>query len=205
MIIAPALNEAQEASWHALFEVAKLVPDHWCVVGGQMVHLICWELGIAPRRATVDVDAGLDVRGEPQILLQFTEALRIIGFEVAGTSAQGYQHRWLRGLAQIDVLIPVDLGEFADQRRGAGGGTTIASHGTQQALDRSQTVAVRVGGHSGLVRRPNLIGALVCKAAALMNAGDSGKERHIEDFALLASALSAVDLREPCGGETVSI
>ena len=37
----PAMTPAQEAAWVGLLEVAKRVPTGWCLVGGQMVHLLC--------------------------------------------------------------------------------------------------------------------------------------------------------------------
>ena len=52
-----------------------------------------------------------------------------------------------------------------------------------------------VAGREGSVRRPNLVGALVGKAAALSNAGDPGLGRHRRDFVVLAGLLTARDLR----------
>ena len=57
-----------------------------------------------------------------------------------------------------------------------------------------------VAGREGAVRRPNLIGALVGKAAALSNAGDPGPGdpglgRHRRDFVTLAGLLTARDVR----------
>lgn len=52
-----------------------------------------------------------------------------------------------------------------------------------------------VAGREGSVRRPDLVGALVGKAAALSNAGDPGPGRHRRDFAILAALLTARDFR----------
>ena len=52
-----------------------------------------------------------------------------------------------------------------------------------------------VAGREGSVRRPNLVGALVGKAAALSNAGDPGLGRHRRDFIILAGLLTARDFR----------
>lgn len=43
--------------------------------------------------------------------------------------------------------------------------------------------------------RPNLLGALVAKAATTAIAVDPGSRRHVEDFALLASLLRVADLQ----------
>lgn len=73
-------------------------------------------------------------------------------------------------------------------------------HAGTQALRRTETVAVTVAGREGWVRRPNLVGALVGKAAALTNAGDPGRGRHRRDFVILAGLLTARDFR----GEAVT-
>ena len=189
----PVLSVPQEQSWLGLLEVSALMPTGWCLVGGQMVHLHCYERGADPQRPTDDVDAALDIRSEPAALLMFTRALRRIGFSSAGESMVGHQHRWARGQASIDLLIPTALGESASGRKGASGGTTVPSPGSQQALDRAEPVEVTVAGRTGVVRRPNLLGALVSKAAA-HTTSDPHKDRHVVDFAVLASLIGRGDL-----------
>lgn len=61
-------------------------------------------------------------------------------------------------------------------------------------LARSEDIAIEVGGRTGTVRRPTIVGALIAKAAA-HTVGD-GKDRHRNDFAMLASMLTASDLRD---------
>lgn len=131
-----------------------------------MVHLLCAERGATPSRPTDDLDAVLDVLAAPGVLLTFTSALHSLGFESAGETSAGHQHRWVRDGAQIDVLIPRHVGEKAASRKGVSGGTTITTPGGQQALDRAVDVDVVVEGAAGTVRRPTLLGALVAKAAA---------------------------------------
>jgi hypothetical protein len=60
-------------------------------------------------------------------------------------------------------------------------------------LQRTETVAVEVAGRKGRVRRPNLVGALVVKAAAHGNPGDAARGRHRRDFVVLARLLRASD------------
>lgn len=52
-----------------------------------------------------------------------------------------------------------------------------------------------VEGRAGFVRRPNIVGALVMKAAAHTAVGDPAKGRHRFDFATLAALVSAQDFR----------
>lgn len=187
------MSGRQEGSWRGLLEVAPLLPERsWCVVGGQMVFLYCCEREVAVNRPTDDSDVVLDVRARPDILHDFTAALMGIGFDSAGVSPEGHQHRWVRGEAQVDVLIPTGLGERAAKRKGVTGGTTLATPGAQQALGRSAPVLVEIGEASGTVWRPSMIGALVAKAAAY-SVPDAARDRHLVDFAVLASMVSRSD------------
>lgn len=78
-IVAPVMVDAQRDAWLGLLEVAAKLSAGWCLVGGQMVHLHCWERGFGPNRPTNDEDAVLDVRGHPSILHDFTRTLTAIG------------------------------------------------------------------------------------------------------------------------------
>lgn len=69
----------QQSAWRALLEIYDRLSGGWYLVGGQLVHLHCWERGYAPNRPTNDVDAALDVRARPEIILEFTRALTEIG------------------------------------------------------------------------------------------------------------------------------
>ena len=190
----PAMSAPQQASWHALLDLHERHSTGWTLVGGQMVHLLCAERGAAPIRPTDDADTVLDVRADPDALLRITTTLRELEFTPGGETWTGHQHRWIReDDAVIDVLIPRHLGEKAAQRKGAGGGTTLETPSAQQALDRSEDVAVTVAERSGTVRRPNLLGALVAKAAAHTVTLDTRRDRHVTDFAVLTTLLHPED------------
>lgn len=192
----PAMSAGQEQAWHALMDLHQLVPNHWCLVGGQMVHLHCAERDASPIRATDDADTVVDVRAQPDILHTFTAALTHLGFR-ADTAGNGMQHRWKRDQAQIDVLIPEGTGARAQARGGIQGAPTAAAPGTTQALARSSNVQVQVATRVGTVRRPNLVGALIGKAAARLEIGkDAASGRHCADFVVLASLTAARDFRD---------
>lgn len=112
-VVMPAMTGPQQTAWHALMDLQVLHPTGWTLVGGQMVHLHCAERGASPSRPTDDVDTVLDVRAEPHVLHGFTTALTELGFEPAGENWAGHQHRWERGDATIDILIPRHVGEVA--------------------------------------------------------------------------------------------
>jgi hypothetical protein len=195
MIVLPAMPPEQTASWLGLLDLHERLPQGWTLIGGQLVHLHCAERGQFPVRPTNDADTVIDVRAAPTMLATFTKTLVDLGFQSAGISAEGLQHRWVRGEASIDVLLPDGIGERASLRQGVSGSPTLPTAGGTQALQRSETIAVTVAGREGSVRRPNLVGALVGKAAAHTNPGDPGLGRHRRDFAILAGLLTARDFR----------
>ncbi|MFN8084355.1 MAG: hypothetical protein U0Q14_09025 [Dermatophilaceae bacterium] len=193
MVVLPAMPPEQTASWLGLLDLYDRIPDGWTLIGGQLVHLYCAERGQFPARPTNDADTVIDVRADPTILTTFTQTLEDLGFRSAGISAEGRQHRWKRGDASIDVLLPDGVGERAAERKGATGSPTLPTQGGTQALKRSEAVAVTVSGREGYVRRPNLLGALVVKAAAHTNVGDQDPRRHRRDFLVLAGLVTAGD------------
>ena len=156
-------------------------------------HLHCHERDASPSRPTDDGDTALDVRAHPEMLRMFTDALVDFGFVPDSPSGFGVQHRWVRDLAVIDVLIPRHLGENASSRLGAGGGPTIAAPGVQGALDRTERVTVTVDGISGEVPRPTLVGAIAAKAAALEIVDDPRWKRHVQDLVILSTLIRRTD------------
>jgi hypothetical protein len=196
MIVLPVMPFEQTASWLGVLDLYDRLSDGWTLIGGQLVHLYCAERGQFPERPTNDADTVIDVRADPRMLHRFTKTLTDLGFESAGISAEGSQHRWVRGFALIDVLLPDGVGERAGKRQGITGSPTLPTAGGTQALQRSAVAAVTVDGREGFVRRPNLVGALVVKAAAHGNAGDPGIARHRRDFVVLAGMITAADFTD---------
>lgn len=197
MIVVPVTSAGQEASWHALLDLHEELPEGWVLIGGQMVHLHAAERGYRLVRPTDDADAVLDVKLRPTILHDVTSALVMMGFESAGVSASGVEHRWQRGEAQIDVLIPQGLGErLRAQVAGVSGSPTVETPAGQIAVDLAEVVDVQVGNRVGQVRRPTLLGALIAKAAADTTVSVSGAAagRHLEDFVTLSAMLKVSDL-----------
>lgn len=105
----------------------------------------------------------------------------------------------MNGPAIVDVLIPRHLGERAAGGKGVTGGTTVETPGAQQALDRSEGSVVRIDSITGTVLRPNLLGALVAKAAAHTVSLDQNLARHQADFAVLATLVAPSDRIEQAG------
>ncbi|MGO4383839.1 hypothetical protein AB4Y80_06385 [Specibacter sp. RAF43] len=185
----------QEESWRAVFEIYEALSNGWVLVGGQSVYLHAIERGASAPRPTKDADFALDIRTYPHHLKAFTTTLLDLGFRSAGESPAGHQHRWLRGAAMVDVLIPRFTGDRSEKRPGATGGTTIAAPAVQQAVDQAEVVDVEAGSSVGKVNRPTLMATLVGKAGALVIMDDPGRERHVTDFLTLATVVTARDLR----------
>ena len=192
VVIAPQMLAAQENAWLALLEIFARLPAGRCLVGGQLVHLHCWERGYAPNRPTNDADAALDVRARPEILLEFTGFDRD-RFRHGRVDMSGHQHRWIRGETWIDILIAEGLGQRGSRRGGGTGATTLASPGMQQALDRTEIVDIEIAGVRGRIPRPSLHAALVVKGAAYGVTADPFRNRHIPDLAVLAAMMRRAD------------
>lgn len=195
MIELPVVNDKQRAAWEALFDIHKVLPPGWVLADGQTVYLHAIERNAGVVRPPQDADTVLDLRNSPGMLLVFTSKLVELGFESAGRSHAGHQHRWTRAHAVIDVLIPRSTGERSEKRTGVTGGTTIAAPAGQTAVSRSGTVEVSVGRSSGIVNRTTLPGSLIGKSAALQIIDDPTWKRHVTDFLVLASVLRPADLR----------
>lgn len=195
MIDLGIVPDGQQSAWEALFELHERMPSYWVLVGGQNVYLHATERGARFVRPTDDADMGLDLRARPLILAEFTQTLIEMGFTSEGETMTGHQHRWTRGRAKFDVLIPRGTGERSARRPGVTGGTTIEVPGVQSALNRAETVQVRAGDVQGNVNRADITGALVGKAAAMRILDDPKSDRHLTDAMTLLSVMSARELR----------
>lgn len=183
------LTEEELRAWHTLFDLYEAIPGGWALVGGQMVHLHCWQRDIEPPRVTTDADLIMDIRANRQSLHQISACLAKLGYVEDGRSPENIGHRWVRDRASFDLLIPEGLSEKAAKATTVTGARTVQVPGGTQALDRAQVVAVQLADRRGFVIRPSLLGALVGKAAALEIPVDPGRERHVIDFATLASLI----------------
>ncbi len=187
-----ALPAIQVRMWHALLDLSEHLPGQWTLVGGQMVALHAAERGVDMGRTTTDVDALLDIRADGRLFSRADLVLRQgLGFSSA-VGLGGTQHRWSKDGVQIDVLIPKVSRALADARSTLGG-VAIQSPGSNQALSRSRPVELRVGGRTGLVKRPSLLGAIVSKSAAFSIPKDLAHARHASEIATLLGMARAED------------
>jgi hypothetical protein len=194
------LIPAAEEGWHVLLDLAEHDSESWLLVGGQMMFLLAAEHSVTLPRPTADMDVVVDVRARPRGTEWLAAWLIEQGFVLDGTSPDGIGHRFVReadrgrGTVQFDVLGPEGVGSRANLLT-LPPARTVQAPGSAQAFHRSSVVPVTVSGtsgrrpRSGQVRRPDVLGALVAKAAATQIAARQHPERDWQDAALLLSLL----------------
>ncbi len=191
------LTPAAFEAWQVIFELHDSFGDHWVLVGGQMVALHAASLGVPDGiRPTDDVDVLVDVRARRDVTARLGTWLVEHGFSHAGMSPDGIGHRYHRpaatgaGTVIVDVLAPEGLGEKASLTT-TPPARTLAVPGGTQALARAEWVTVAVADMtgdrraSGTARRPDLLGAIVAKAAATTIPVRDNPTRDWQDAALL--------------------
>ena len=191
--LTPTLTSPGRAIWLALRELANVVTiERWAVVGGQMVAIHAARFGVTPARPTTDGDIVVDVRAYGRkAMRQIADALLKLDF-VIEMSPEGVT-RFVRDTAKIDLLAPEGMG--ADVVTSPPG-HAVQAPGATQALERSETVTVRVDDAEFEVRSPSLIGAIVAKAAATAIPGTrDDRLRHQQDLAFLLSLASRTSVR----------
>jgi hypothetical protein len=192
-----------EQGWRLLFDLAEEEPEHWCLLGGQMMYLLAAESGRSLPRPTADMDVVVDLRARERS----TEWLRGFELDESAFNTDQIGHRFVRdadpgpGRIIFDILAP----------EGLSGETrlftlhpfrTVQAPGSTQALNRAELVTVGVADltgqaqTTGRVRRPPLWSALVCKAAATRIVARENPERDWQNAALALSMIpNPLDLR----------
>lgn len=200
MPVLERLTPPAYAGWRVLFELAETDPDNWCLLGGQMMYLLAVEAGRALPRPTADIDVVVNVRTRPGATEWLASWLDDRGFELDGISPDGIGHRFVKDASPgpesvvFDILAPEGLGRRTNLFT-ARPARTVQAPGTSQALARAELVAVAItdmtgnGRTVGKVRRPPVLAALICKAAATMIAARTNPERDWQDAALALSIL----------------
>lgn len=180
----PVFPGLDELLWLSLIELGGVRRGEWTLIGGQMVLLHAIEHGIQPPRVSTDLDALVNARVAADSVRRFVSELESRGFELTGASPEGLAHRYDRDGVSIDVLAPEGLGGHADLTT-TPPGRTLAVPGGTQALKRTEFVPVQILDSTGIVPRPSLLGAIICKAAAVDV--DDMPDAQRSDLALLLS------------------
>lgn len=190
ILIEPA-GDAERRLWQTTNEITVLLESiRWVLIGGQMLTIIEREHGGGIGRATVDVDALLDVRATVGAPRRAASLLRSAGFDAQPT-ADGLAYRFVRDTDIVDLLAPEHLGSRADLTTEPPWVTLEAVGGTQ-ALARRRMVTVAVDGDAFEVPVPSLLGALVIKARAAAGSQDH-RDKHKRDLARLLVLVDDLD------------
>jgi hypothetical protein len=189
----PHMAEPQEAAWHILMDLDAQQDEPWVLVGGQMTMIHCLENGIHAYRATDDGDVVLGVWTRRNALKTTSRFLQDRHFRPVDTS-DGFGYRYAREDTIIDLLLPEGLDRQRQQPTTATGKRGLSVDGGNQALIRAERLPVQLGDRAGHIRRPNILGALIVKAAAL-RADSRNPDRHREDIALLGQVALQTGLR----------
>lgn len=175
--------------WPLLVEVLGAdAASGWALVGGLMTQVHAMLAGVAPRRTTHDVDLLVDVLARRASVTSVVADLRSRGFEAQEPGWPGSPfHRMRRGADVVDILVADHLPRHLSQR--VSGRPVMAIEGGAQALGRLIEVEIVVGDSVATVKAPDLLGALVLKAAASA-ADNRDAGRHLGDAALLAALVT---------------
>lgn len=178
----------------AVLQALDPSPHPWTVVGGLMVMMHCLRHEVPFTRATGDADIAVGVFTHRRALREFTRDLTQLGFvdiTPAPLAGAPLSYRWSRDPVLIDLLVPErvnaqDIVPLTASRRPA-----VELPGVQQALARTQRLNIELDdGHTGLVRVPDLLGALTIKSVAVLTDRRT-TGRHLGDLVMLIDALAA--------------
>ena len=176
--------------WSTVFALAKATedPTSWRLAGGLMVHLHAMLHGVKSR-PTTDTDFLVDVLTHKYAVREVRGVLQRLGFQLQDGSLSDYTTRMRQGNYEVDLLVDNHLSKYLRSRAMLNGRSMLGMPGSRKAVQRSMFVDLEYAGETATICVPDLIGALLAKAAAWRETGQYGKDRHMIDAALLASLI----------------
>lgn len=173
--------------WNTVIELADELPTgSWMLVGGLMTQAHAMLAGYESR-ATKDIDVLIDVMSSSANIPAVLRQLQFMGFELQEPGLRGSAfHRLRADDLVVDVLVADHLPKGRASTAKVNRWPMMEIAGGAQAIERKMELSlVHSGGVSKLLI-PDLLGALILKAAAYC-ADRRDRHRHLEDVALLAS------------------
>lgn len=185
----PAVDDQLRSVWKTLIALQRQRPNGWTLIGAQMVALHSYEHGRTPPRRSLDADVLVNVRVVSGGAQPMSKTLQDMGFSLGRPDSENIAHRFRRGDVEIDVLAPDGLSDERRQRQllTVPPARTVSVPGGSAALDRSETVGVRIGEVTGAVPRPDLLGAILVKVRAVEV--DDAPDNQRRDVAFLCSLI----------------
>ena len=187
MIEIPTIEDLHREVWEALLDLHRREPAGWTLIGAQMVALHGYEHGTPPPRQSIDADVLVNVRIVSGGAQPISRTLQEMGFGLGIPDPENVAHRFRRDDVVIDVLAPDGLREESKRTQllTVPPARTVSVPGGSAALDRSETVAVRIGQITGSIPRPDLLGAILVKVRAIEV--DDAPDNQRRDVAFLCS------------------
>jgi len=181
--------------WSTLFELACRTkdPTSWRLGGGLMVQVHAM-LHSMDARPTTDADLLVDVLTHAHAVREVSGSLSRLGFSVQVSTLSGYTTRMRNGDFEVDLLVDNHLSKPLRERALLKGHPMLGMPGSRRAVMRSVLVDLRYGERCATMCIPDLLGALLMKAAAFREGGGYGRERHLMDAALLASMIDRPEI-----------
>ncbi|MBW3079672.1 hypothetical protein [Bifidobacterium simiiventris] len=181
---------AQTHPWSTVFQLAKQTedPTSWRLAGGLMVQLHAFMRG-QESRATADADFLVDVLTHANGVRHVKNLLSDMGFVLEAGTLTKYTTRMRRGNDVVDLLVDNHLSPFLQPRSEINGLRLLGMPGSRKAVSRSMLVDLRNGDQAATICVPDLLGALLMKAASYRETSQFGRERHLADAMRLASLI----------------
>lgn len=196
MIQLPPLEGPEALAWSFLLDLAATTHERWTLVGGLMVRLHCYEVGVTPSRQTADVDVLVDISMARHRSLERLSRLLVEEFDMTPSPSTGtVTHRFTKTGLAVDLLAP-DHYEGRELTT-VPPGRTVAVPGGRAVLRDSEAVEVALAERRGAIERPPLARAIIAKWRAYAELRvQAYRDRHLVDVATLLSLVSdPVDTR----------
>lgn len=175
--------------WDTVCSIAKTIKsDSWVLVGGLMVQTHALLAG-KTSRSTKDVDMLINLMTAGASVSALVRRLEGLGFAIQEPGLRGGPfHRMKTEDRIVDILVADHLPSHRQTQARLRRWPMMEIPGGAQALDRRVLVEVHYGQQRCEIAVPNLLGAIVLKAAAFQtDRRDRG--RHLQDAALLCACV----------------
>lgn len=186
-----APSDGVQPPWPQMVEIVQAIPHtQWTLVGGLMVQLHAAYAGLQVARTTRDVDMILHIETGAASFSAVQYELERLGYAIREPVGKGPIHRFSRGdrhAETVDVMVPDHLSPR--RRPKVLGRNVFAVPGGTSALNKKINCEVNTAVGVVVLSIPDVLGALVLKGAAYVE-DSRDRERHIDDAAILACALT---------------
>ena len=186
----PPLVGKLDGLWDVILDLTQQIPaGSWALVGGQMVLAHGLLVGRTPTRVSGDIDVLGNMLSSSGAVRRAVTAVRQLGFEPEPTLEGSLLYRFRRQSDGhvVDVLAP-DHTPPSWKLTSVPPHQTLNIDGGNQALKRLVTIEVTKDGRTESVPVPNLLGALMLKAAA-HQVDSRDRARHATDAGFLTSLI----------------